>query len=239
MLGAAGCASGTARQPVDDAARRALALLDARWQAFGDLRALADISLERGGERLRLTGVLLVRHPDSVRFEALSPFGQPYLLVTVHDGRVTAYDAAKNEARLGPANADTIGRVLGLPLEADDLVAVLAARVAPPKDLRVAELLPADDAGPSLQLVTPTGRQRVWLDLATGVVRRVELEGGRVPLRITYRFDGAAPAGFDLDAGEAYLTGSVRYRNAALDTGIDPGRFELTLPKGAKTQSIR
>ena len=228
-----------AARPVDGAARRALALLDARWREFSDLRALADIALERGGERQRLTGVLLVRHPDSVRFEALSPFGQPYLLVTVHAGRITAYDAARNEARLGAANADTIGRVLGLPLEADDLVAVLAARVAPPKDLRVAELLPADDAGPSLQLVTPTQRQRVWLDLATGVVRRVALEGGRVPVRITYRFDGAAPAGFDLDAGEAYLTGSVRYRNAALDTGIDSGRFELTLPKGAKTQSIR
>ena len=33
--------------------------------------------------------------------------------------------------------------------------------------------------------------------------------------------------------------GSPKVKVAVLDTGIDPGRFELTLPKGAKTQSIR
>jgi len=239
LLLAGGCATVPAAQPVGADARRALALLDRRWQEFSDLRTLAEIALERGGERQRITGVLLVRHPDSVRFEALSPFGQPVRLVTVHDGRLTAYDVARNEALVGPANAGTIERVLGLPLDAADLVAVLAGRVAPPRDLRVAELLPADAVGPSLQLVTPTQRQRVWLDPATGVVHRVELDGGRLPVRITYLFEGPTPAGFDVDAGDAYLTGTVRYRNATLGAGIDPARFLLPLPKGAKTQSIR
>jgi len=157
----------------------------------------------------------------------------------VHEGRITAYDAARNEALVGPAHAGTIGRVLGLPLDADDLVAVLTARVAPPKDLRVAELLPPDDEGPSLRLITPVQRQRVWLDLATGVVSRVELEGGPVSVRIAYRFNGAAPAGFDFDAADTYVTGSVRYRNTRMDAGIAPGRFELAIPKGAKTKNIR
>src|SRR5206468_6714148 len=98
-----------------------------------------------------------------VRFEALSPLGQPLLLVTVHEGRLTAYDAAKNEAPVGPANAATITRVLGLPLDADALVAVLAGRAAPPKDLRVAELVPADGLGPSLTLLRAHPRQRVWM----------------------------------------------------------------------------
>ncbi len=106
-------------------ARHALDLLDERWREFADLRALADISVQKGGERQRLTGVLLVRGPASLRLEALSPFGQPYLLVVVHEGRLTAYDAAKNEALVGPATAETIAGVLGLPLEPEDLVAVL------------------------------------------------------------------------------------------------------------------
>ncbi len=237
---ATGCATAPpARQPVDGPALRALGLLDERRQAFTDLRTIADVVLQRGDERQRLTGVLLVRGPGSVRFEALSPFGQPYFLVVVHAGRLTAYDAAKNEALVGPATAETIARVLGLPLDADDLVAVLAGRAVPPKDLRVAELLPPDARGPSLSLVGAVQRQRVWMDLETGEVRQVELAGGRVPVTIIYRRDGDTPAGFDLDAGQAHVTGSVTYRNVVVGAGIETDRFTLALPKGAKIQSIR
>lgn len=236
----AGCATAPpARQPVDGAALHALGLLDDRWRAFTDLRALADVVVQRGDERQRLTGVLLVKGPDSVRFEALSPFGQPYFLVVVHAGRLTAYDVTKNEALVGPATAETIARVLGLPLDADTLVAVLAGRAAAPRDLRVAELLPPDAAGPSLNLVGAAQRQRVWMDVETGEVRRVEIAGGRVPVTIVYRRDGERPAGFDLEAARAGVTGSVSYRSVVVGRGIEPDRFTLTLPKGAKIQSIR
>ena len=215
-----------------------LDLLGERWREFSDLRDLADVSVQKGGERQRLTGVLLVKGPDSMRLEALSPFGQPYFLVVVHEGRLTAYDAAKNEALVGPATAETIARVLGLPLEPADLVAVLAGRAVPPRALRVAELLAPDGAGPSLNLIGGAQRQRVWLDLQTGEVRRIEIGGGSVPVTITYRRDGDTPLGFDFNAGRDYVTGSVTYRNPVVGAGIDPDRFTLTLPKGAKIQSI-
>ncbi len=59
-----------------------------------------------------------------------------------------------------------------------------------------------------------------------------------MPLTITYRRDGDTPLGFDFNAGQEYVTGSVTYRNAVLGAGIDAERFTLTLPKGAKIQSI-
>lgn len=220
-------------------ARRALELLGERLREFSDLRALADVAVQKGGERQRLTGALLVQGPDSLRLEALSPFGQPYYLVVVHAGQLTAYDAAKNEALVGPATAETIARVLGLPLEAGDLVAVLAGRVLQPKDLRVADLLPPDGTGPSLNLIGGVQRQRVWMDLQTGDVRRLEIGDGRVAVTITFRRDGGVPAGFDFSAAGEYVTGSVTYRNVVLGAGIDPERFTLALPKGAKIQSIR
>jgi outer membrane lipoprotein-sorting protein len=235
----AGCATAPPRRPVEGDARRALDLLDERLRAFTDLRTLADVEVRKGNERQRLTGVLLVKGPDSMRLEALSPFGQPYFLVVVHEGRLTAYDAAKNEARVGPATAETISQVLGLPLDADDLVAVLAGRALPPRDLRVAELLAPDSAGPSLSLVGGVQRQRVWMDLRTGEVRQVEIGGGPVPVTITYRHEGETPLGFDFTAGREYVTGSVTYRNAVLGAGIDSERFTLALPKGAKIQTIR
>ena len=233
------CATVPPHRPVADDARRALALLDARWQEFTDFRTLADIVLTRDRETLRFTGVLLVKGPDSVRFEALSPLGQPLRLVTVHEGRLTAYDVTKNEALVGPATPDTIVRVLWLPLDADALVAVLAGHAVPPKDLRIAELVPDDRLGPSLTLVDADRRQRVWMDFETGAVRLLEIDGGPFPVTITFRRDGKALSGFDLRSEPADVAGSVTYRNLVVGGGIEPERFTLALPKGAKTQSIR
>lgn len=239
---AAGCATvvPTLRHPVPEDARQALSALIERWHGFSDIRALADVDLRRGTERQRLTGVLLARAPGSLRFEVLSPFGQPLLYVTIHDGRLVAYDATTNEALVGPANAETSARLFHLPVDPDDLVAILAGRVVPPKDLRVAELLPPDDDGPSIRLVGGVHEQRVWLDPGTGIVRRLSIRGGRLEARIVYRRDGNGRlTGLDLDAGQSYLAGSVRYRQAVVDGGVEPERFSLIVPKGAKIQTIR
>jgi len=73
---------------IEGDARRVVDRLTERWQEFHDLRALADITLKRGSDRQRVSGVLLARAPASVRFEALSPFGQPFLFVAMHEGRI-------------------------------------------------------------------------------------------------------------------------------------------------------
>lgn len=235
----AGCATLPPRQPPAEDARRALARLAAGWATFSDLRALAEVTVRRGEDRQRLTGVLLVKRPASVRFEALSPFGQPVLLVTVHDGRLTAWDLQQNEVLTGPATAQSIGRTLGLPLDPEDLVAVLAGRAAPPRDLRVAAVLPPDEHGTSLEVVDGDRRRRIWLDPASGAVRRMSMDGGRIELVVTYRWRQGAPWGFDLVAEPLGVTGSVAYRDVVLDGGIDPDRFVLTPPKGAKTRELR
>jgi len=48
-------------------------------RSFGDLRTLADITIQQGGRTQRLSGVLLLKGPASFRFEALTPFGPPLL----------------------------------------------------------------------------------------------------------------------------------------------------------------
>lgn len=228
------------RQAADEEARRALDLLITRWHTFTDLRALADITIQRGGDRQRLTGVLLARAPGSVRFEALSPFGQPFLFVTVHEGRLTAYDATTNEATVGDVTAETMARLLSLPFDPDHLVAVLSGRAAPPRDLRVVELLPADEHGPSLNLIGGMHQQRVWMDLATGVMRRLTITGGRAVAVVSYLTDPqGALTGFDVNAGDGYATASVRYRSLATGVGVEAERFTFALPKDAKTRAIR
>jgi outer membrane lipoprotein-sorting protein len=239
---AAGCAIALPppREAVPEEARRALARLAERWQGFTDLRALADVELARGGERQRLSGVVLARAPGSVRFEALSPFGQPFLFATVHEGRLAAYDAATHEAVVGPATADTTARLLHLPFDPEDVVAVLAGHAVPPRDLRVAAILPPDGRGPSLSLTGAVHEQRIWMDVETGVVHALQIIGGRTQALVVYRRDaGGALTGVDVDAGDGRLTGTVRYRSLVVNGGVEAERFQFVVPKGAKTHEIR
>jgi outer membrane lipoprotein-sorting protein len=239
---AAGCsiALRPPRQPISEDARRAIDLLVTRWHAVTDLRALADISLDRGGQRQNLNGVVLAKAPGSVRFEALSPFGQPVLVAVVHDGQLTAFNALSNEAMVGEASAETTARLLGLPFEPHDLVAVVSGYAVPPGDLRIGEILPADALGPSLSLVGQYNEQRIWMDFTTGVVRQLQIVGGRAAATVTYlRDDQGQLTGFDISAAERYVTGTVRYRNLTTGVGLNSDRFALTLPKDAKTQPIR
>jgi outer membrane lipoprotein-sorting protein len=235
----AACAT-LSRPPINEDARRTVALLTSRASEFTDLRALADIAVKRGSDRLRVQGVLLAKAPASIRFEVLSPFGPPLRVVTVHEGQLTVYDAVKNEAQVGPANAETIEKALRLPLTPEDLVAALAGRVAPPSDLTSAELQPPDEAGPSIDLVSPAGRRRVWLDVETGTVRQVQIYGSPFNALVRYRRDaGGALRGFDVEAAQSYVTGSVNYDNLVEGSGIEAERFTIAIPKGAKIQGIR
>jgi outer membrane lipoprotein-sorting protein len=238
----AGCAIAPPplRAPIADDARRAVDLLTERFREFHDLRALADVAAKKGSERQHLSGVLLARAPGSVRFEALSPFGQPFLLATVHDGRFVIYNAATNEASVAPATVETAAELLSLPVEPDDLVALLAGLAIPPKDLRVAEMLAADELGPSIDLIGRYHRKRVWMDFTTGVVRRVTIVGGRTDATVTFRRgdDGALTA-LDVQAANDYVTSTVTYRSLTVNGGVEPERFALALPKDAKIHTIR
>lgn len=239
---AAGCATALPppRASIGDHARRAADLLRQRWREFSDLRALVDVVVERGGRKQPVTGALLLKSPASLRFEALSPFGAPLLIATIHDGQFVSYNAASHTASVGPATPDTAGRLFGLAVEPRDLVGLLAGLPVPPEDLRVAEILPPDEHGPSLEMIGPIHRQRVWMDLATGVARRVQVTGGRIEALLVYRrADDGTVAGFELAAAQDNVTGTARYQNVVVNGGVEAERFTLTIPPGASIERLR
>jgi outer membrane lipoprotein-sorting protein len=220
--------------------RRAVTLLLARWSEFSDFRALADVRLSQNGRRQQFIGALLLKTPASLRFEALSPLGQPVLLTTIHEGHFALYDVGAHAAKIGPATSRLAGRLIHIAIDPDDLVGLLVGRTVPPKDLRAATILPPDEDGPSLEMVGGVHRQRVWMDFTTGVVRQVQITGGRLEALVTYQIaDDGALAGFDLTAAQGNVTGSVRYRDAVVGTGIDAARFRLKIPPGAVIERLR
>jgi outer membrane lipoprotein-sorting protein len=229
------------RTPIPPEADRFIDLLRERWQQFDDLRSLAEITIRRDGSVQRLTGVLLLRAPASLRFEALTPWGQPFLLLAGNADTVTLYEVAENRALVGPASARATERWLGFALEPDELVGLLAGHVLPLRDPYSAELLPTDGVGPSLKLTGAGGTQRIWADPETGVVRQVEIDSGRQRARIAYSGGGLGepPAALTLTALDAPLTVSIRYRDPKFGVGLAASLFTLTLPEGAKIQRFR
>jgi outer membrane lipoprotein-sorting protein len=83
-------------------------------------------------------------------------------------------------------------------------------------------------------------RQRVWMDLATGTVRQIQITGGRLEALVTYqRTADEALTGFDVSVAQGDVTGSVRYRDLVVGGGVDPERFRLTVPEGASIERLR
>jgi outer membrane lipoprotein-sorting protein len=231
---AGGCTSLPPRQPLPPEVLTARAELEARWEEFRDLRSLTDITIRRSGRTDRLSGVLLLRAPASLRFEALTPFGPPILVVASDAETVTLWEVAQERAYLARATPEATRRWLGLALGSEDLVALLAGYALPPRDPLSGTMVPPDDMGPSVAFETADGRQRIWLDATTGDVRQVEWTGGSQPARAAFVANGV-----HLSTLDGKLDVTVAYRDPQRNSGFDPALLTLTVPQGVKIVDFR
>jgi outer membrane lipoprotein-sorting protein len=238
----AGCASvPPARPPVAPEALAARATLEQRWEEFHDLRSLAEIKIRRKNRVQRLTGVLLLRAPSSLRFEALSPFGTPVYVVAGDAKALTVWEVLEQRAYVLPTSPEASRRWLGLAIGADELVAILAGRVLPWRDAQVIELLAPDGTGPSLSLRGEHGVQRIWFDAETGRAREVQWTETANPARVVFAETSAAspPAGVTLTTLDGKLEVQVTYRDPRMNTAFDPDLLKLSVPEHVKIQDFR
>ena len=239
----AGCASFPAPppEPLAPEVNRLIDGLDRRWRQFDDLRTRVEITLRRDGQAQRLSGVLLLKSPNSIRFEALSPWGQPTLILAATAESFTLYQVAENRALVGPASARATERWLGFALEPAELVGILAGHILPMKEPRAGSLRLADGLGPSLELAVAGAVQRIWLDLETLVVHQVEWIGGNTQLRVTYDGGGPVepPTGLVLAALDRPFSVSIRYQEPEIGVGLPAELFTLTLPEHTEIQRFR
>lgn len=238
---AAACATVPRREPLAPEVTAAVAALERRWQSFADLRTLANLEIRRGERTERLAGALLLRAPAALRFEALSTFGPPILLVGAGDDGVVVWEVLKNRAYLLPSSPDANRRWLGLALGAEDLVALLAGHVRPLKEPATGAVLPADDAGPSLTLSAGDTTQRIWMDLETGQARKVEWTGGKQPLRVSFTGGGPSEpiAALALSTPDGRLAVSARYQRPLLNSGFDADLIRVSVPQTVEMQDFR
>ena len=230
-----------APSPVAEEARAALARIEQHRRSLVDLRSLADITLRRSGRSQRLSGVmLLLGEPASLRFEALSPFGTPVLIVAGDLQSLTLWEVLDNRAYLAPASPDANRRWLGLALGGEDLIALFGARARPLPDPTQVELVAPDEIGPSVRLTGRDVEQRIWFDPASGQAKQVEWTG-KNPAKVTFMPTppDAPPAGLRLETPDGTLRVSVTYRDPKMNSGLDPALLKLTVPEHVRIQDFR
>jgi hypothetical protein len=244
MLGLGACATAPPAAPLAPEVEAQRARLEDAWRSFVDLRTLAEISIRQGDRSQRFAGALLLKAPAGLRFEALSPFGPPLLVVAARPEQVTIWEVARNRAYLLPSTPDANRRWLGLALSTEDLVALLAGHVRPLRAPRSGALVPPDETGPSLRLTDAEGTQRIWLD-APGRPLKIEWTEGKNPMRVTFTRTerdpsaGVVPQTIRLVTLDGRLEVSVTYREPAVDAGFDPALLTLTVPQGVEIQDFR
>jgi hypothetical protein len=240
-LAVGGCASAPPRQPISPEAGAARALLERRWEEFRDLRSLAEIRLRRGDRVQRLAGVLLLSAPSTLRFEALSSFGTPVLVVGEDATTLTVWEVLAQRAYVLPASPDSTRRWLGLALGPDELVATLSGHALPLKDPLAVELTAADGLGSSLTVRSADVVQQIWFDPATGRPSAVEWRGGSNAARAVFT-DGVtdgAPGSVTLTTLDGKLEAFVRYQDPRVNSGFDAELARVTVPEDVRIQDFR
>ena len=208
--------------------------LETRWRHFGDLRGIVELTLERRERSQRFIGPLLLKAPAALRFEALSPLGQPLLIVAMDGDTFTLYSLLEHRALVGPATERAMGRWLDFPLPPTTVVALLAGYVLPLPEIDVGVLVPE---GEQLRLdLRQEGGfvQRIWFDPLERRARRAEWEGQGTRLEAIVGTDHRVT----LKVPDQGTSLSLRYQERALDVGLPLERFRVTLPEGASVTRL-
>ncbi len=217
-----GCAARGARGLRAVTAAELLDGLAARRTAVTSLRARAR--LRSGLSGLWTREALLVRRPDAVRIDVLSPFGLA-LAVGVQGALLWAYPPREATRYEGVASAANLTRFLGAPIEVPDVVDLLLG--VPPARLPVGPpALSATREGEyRLTLPLAAGAQTIWFAGDTLAVRRAEeTRDGAVALTVAFDdYRDGFPHLVDVGAGSgtgARLAYEAVEPNAPVDAAL-------------------
>ena len=188
---------------------------------------------------------LVLRQPDSLRLEPLSPFGTPLVVVVARGASFRAYSPSRNAVYMGRTNRRGIERILGIPLDSEIFIKLLLGDWV--VVLGGEENLELKKPGSVYVLKTRRGFEGV-------VSGFVELEPRDLhPVKMEIRTQGGAIAvryGGFLKTGEVWRPSQVEILGpggknrlhisypadeGAVDTALPDELFRLKPPRGART----
>ena len=189
--------------------------------------------------------VLLLRSPDSLRLEPLSPFGAPLMIVVARGGSFRAYSPSRNAIYAGGTDTRGIGRILGIPLDSRIFVKLLLgdwlAALGDEKnfDFRRLESAYSLEAGEGAE---KSVLRSVTLGLRDWHPRKMKIRARRGAILVRYGAflkagDVWCPSSVEIvgPGGENRLHVSYSSGQGAVDAAFSDELFRLAPPRGAET----
>jgi outer membrane lipoprotein-sorting protein len=231
-------------QPVTDISPQAiLASFDQRWELVTDLRALARVSATSAQGRHSTRQTFLWRRPALLRLDILSLFGQLSMSLVADAAQASIYYPAEGTFYQGPPSAATLARVLGLPLDVDEVAPLVMGYIRPSPAQQVSALYLQDDEGIHLLRFLGVGGQLIqdaWIDPDQLLPRRVlrYTPHGTTAVDIAYSDFRPLTEGFPVPHALAIwlphveMGVRIQFLTVELNPGLSPAVFQLSPPAG-------
>jgi outer membrane lipoprotein-sorting protein len=238
-----------ARPVTDVSPESILASFDHRWQLAEELRALARVSVTSPQGRYSTRQTLLWRRPALLRLDTLSFFGQPVMSLVADATHASIYYPAEGAFFQGPASAATLARVIGLPLDVDEVAPLLMGCIRPPPSRQASALYLQTDEGMYLLRFLGAGGgliQDAWVDPDQLLPRRVVryTQHGITAVDIAYsdfrRIAETLPVPHTLTIWlpQAETEVSIQFLTVDLNPGLSPAVFQLSPPAGVRISPL-
>lgn len=237
-------------RPVTDVSPESiLASFDHRWQLAEELRALARVSVTSPQGRYSTRQTLLWRRPALLRLDTLSFFGQPVMSLVADATQASIYYPAEGAFFQGPASAATLARVIGLPLDVDEVAPLLMGYIRPPPSRQVSALhLQTDEGMPLLRFLGVGGGliQDAWVDPDRLLPRRVvrytqhDITAADIAYSDFRRIAETLPVPHTVAIWLPQVETEVRiqFLTVDLNPGLSPAVFQLSPPAGVRVSPL-
>jgi outer membrane lipoprotein-sorting protein len=240
----------TIRPVADISPESILTSFDHRWQLAADLRALARVSATSAQGRYSTRQTFLWRRPALLRLDILSLFGQPIMSLVADAVQASIYYPAEGTFFQGPASAATLARVVGLPLDVEEVAPLLMGYIRPSPAQQVSALyLQTDEGMHLLRFLGAEGRliQDAWVDPDQLLPRRVlrYTARGTTAVDIAYsdfrRLTETFPAPYALAIWLPHVETEVliQFLTVDLNPGLAPAVFQLSPPAGVRIYPLQ
>ena len=220
-----------------------LALFDQRWQLAESLRAVARVTVTSAQGRYSTRQTFLWRRPALLRLDTLSLFGQPVMSLVADAVQASIYYPTEGAFFQGPASAGTLARVVGLPLDVEEVAPLLMGYIRPAPAQQVSTIyLQADESMFLLRFRDGEGGliQDAWVDPDQLLPRRVlrYTQRGLATVDIAYSDvrllteTFPAPHALAIWLPHAEMEVRIQFLTVDLNPALSPAVFHLSPPAG-------
>jgi hypothetical protein len=239
-----------AGQPLTDMSPQTLLWsFDQRWESVTELRALVRVSTASTQGRYSTRQTFLWRRPAQLRLDILSLFGQPSMSLVADAAHVWIYYPAQGTFFQGLPSTATFARVIGLPLDVDEVVPLLMGYIRPSPAQPVAAVNRQADAGMHLlRFVGLDGQlvQDAWVEPTQLLPRRVlrYTPHGTTAVDIAYSDfrpvteSLAVPYTLAIWLPHLEMEVGVQFLTVELNPGLSADVFQLSPPAGVQIRPL-